>query len=133
MDAELIGVNREQVFPVLIQIAESAYVRLAIMELSRGSWDPRHVVSGGISDLRQKMHSDEGLAELQSRLGVRSRNSKRFVVFAPGGAIFADVPPEPNGGPSDPYVDIWNVAQRIRNNLGGVLFHGARGDPSFAA
>jgi len=131
---EMAGAVREHILPVLTQIADSAYVQLAIMEFGRRSWDPRAVPSSSIAQLAQKVHSDEGLIELQDRLGVRSRTTERFVIFASGEAIFANQPPQPNpAGRCDPSIDIWQIAHRIRNNVGGVLFHGVEAGSVLAA
>lgn len=125
MDAELAGVIRERALPVIPQIADTAYVRLAMLELSRRNSDPT------VTELARKMHSDEGLSKLQDWLGVRSRNAKRFFIFDPDGYNFADEPPQSD--PTIPFIDIWSIAQRIQNNVGGVLFHGGRFNFTFAA
>jgi len=128
VDAERAGVVREQALPLISQIADVAYVRLAMLELSRRSWDPRHITSSAINELAQKMHSEDGLAELQDRLGVRTRAYAQYALFGNDGAlVFSDSPPaaDPSGKPSR-CVDVWHVAQHIKNYVGGVLFHGSR-------
>ena len=125
MEAELAGVVREHALPVIKQIADTAYVHLAMLELNRRNSDPT------VTELARRMHTDEGLAELQRRLGVTSRNAKRFFLFAPEGYAFSDNPPEP--GLSVPFIDIWNISQRIQNNVAGVLFHSGQPQFTFAA
>lgn len=125
MEAELTGVTRERALPVITQIADTAYVQLAMLELNRRNSDPT------VTELARRMHSDDGLSELQRRLGVRSRNAKRFFIFDPAGFAFSDEPPEPSS--AVPFIDIWKISQRIQNNVGGVLFHGERADYTFVA
>ena len=132
--AEMVGVVRERSMPVLTQIADSAYVHLAMMELGRRSWDPRYVSSSSIASLAERMHSDVGLAELQDRLGVLSRTTELFVIFTADGRVFADGPPEPDAtGRQNPFLDIRKIAQAIHNKVDGRLFYGARADCGLAA
>jgi hypothetical protein len=128
--AEMAGVVRERALPVITQMADAAYVQLARMELGKRSWDPRYVPSSSLSQLAEKMYTEEGLVELQDRLRVQSRNVQRFTIFTPEGPVFAASPPEASTQrPADPFVDVWNIAQHIRNKVDGRLFHGARADP----
>ena len=127
MEAELAGVVRERALPVITEIACAAYVQLALLELGRRSWDPREITNSPIAELSRKIHTTDGLAELQDRLGVRCRAAKRFVIFTPDGAIFADeLPTAGLMGSAEPHIDIWRISYLIRNYVGGVLFHGAR-------
>jgi hypothetical protein len=127
--AEMAGVPRPRALPVITQMADAAYVELARMELKKRSWDPRHASSHLISELAQKMYSDEGLIELQDRLGVGSRNAERYTIFTPEGVVFAGSPPEPDAnGRTEPFVDVWKISQHIHNKVDTVLFHGARKD-----
>ena len=125
MEAELLGVSRERALPVITQIGDAAYVRLAMLELSRRNSDPTVTV------LARNMHSDEGLSQLQSCLGVRSRNAKRFFLFDREEFAFSDEPPPPES--AIPFIDIWKISQRIQNNVGGVIFHGGKTGLTIAA
>lgn len=128
VDAERAGVVREQALPLITQIADVAYVRLAMLEFSRRSWEPRYVTSSSFIELAQKMHSEEGLAELQDRLGVRTRAYAQFAIFGAHGTLaFSDSHPSPgSNGQLSRCVDVWQIAQHIKNYVGGVLFHGTR-------
>lgn len=132
--SQMAGVVRERALPFITQIADAAYVQLARMELAKRSWDPRYVPSSSLAELADKMHTDEGLLDLQHRLGVSSRNAERFTIFTPEGAVFASSLPEAGSGTYGcPFVDVWTIAQHIRNKVDGRLFHAARGDSCLAA
>lgn len=134
-DAERLGLPRQRVLPVLKDIASSAIVQLARMELGRRSWTTRDdVPSSSVALLAEKMHSSEGLTDLQDVLAVPSRVAARFVIFKPEEAIFADLPHEADShGLTRPFLDIWTISYQIRNHVGGILFHGARAYSSLAA
>jgi hypothetical protein len=127
LEAERSGMTREHARPFVKPIAEAAYVYLATMQLGRRSWQAGGIPTGIISELVQRLHSDDGLFELHKRLGVEGRYdlTRLFVLFTDDGLVFSDTPPEPDHyGQRHRFVDLRAVAQQIENYAGRQLFGG---------
>lgn len=120
-DADRAGIQRETLTPILTQIADAAYLRLAMLELSQRRWHPGDVPASNGTALMEKIRSGEGQSELEEILAIRSRNTKRFAVFQADGPLLTDSLPgttEPS-----PHLDAWSIAQRIQVRMSGVLFY----------
>lgn len=116
-EARDMGVSREQLDPVLDEIADAAYVRLAMLEISLRRW---HTVTSG-TDLLRKLRSEDGQAELEELLAVGTRNTKRFAVFSSSGTVVTNSTPEDSE--TAKFIDAWRIAELIQARAPGTLFY----------
>lgn len=118
--AEIVGVPREHVLPILQHVADAIYVRMAIDELRDMRW---HSATCGTT-LTHRLRSGDCQSEIEEMLGVETRNSKPFAVFSSTGPLLLNRLPDPSGTEySAACISMGRIAERIRTQIPGPLFH----------
>jgi hypothetical protein len=118
--AENAGVPRERVLPVLQQVADAIYVRLAIVELRDMRW---HLATCGTT-LTSRLRSGDCQSEVEELLGVQTRNTQPFAIFPPTGPLMVNSLPGNFAADSTAvHLSMERIAEQISARVPGPLFH----------
>jgi hypothetical protein len=117
--AEKVGAHREQILPILAELADAIYLRLAMRELGDNRW---HSVTSGTT-LLQRLRSGDCQAEIEDMLALRIRQPRRFMLFGAEGPVLAHALPESSGPEAAvAHLDAWRIAEQIKVRTVGLLF-----------